>query len=482
MIVNNKLPSDYEYDFFKENSNEIVNISSILYNTEQIWVLVKTIDENKDLIFINGKNDKLKKSVEKLMLNNHQKLFLEILYTEKDIIKEEQNKKKADKKKNKELEQNNKPKIHYFLLSHIDLNPRYKEKFYFEYKDFFSIKKDKESIEKNIRIKAKNSLCNLLYKYQDLDKFDFTEGTTDNTENILNEIYAIMKSSKLEMDDSIPLDWYTKSLLDYLKKIPKYLTKNDYEEFYNELENDINKSIKELDFEALSLIRGKIKAIQKKKISYQKYFVFLEDIQLNYQVKKIVKEYYIPVDIKFEYESEKGFFIIKESQFKEKDKDNEEKKAKYEKSNKTKLSLYIENFPKKFPNLVKYQEIQEADIFEIQKALKFPEQIVKYINIIRKNLIKHNVINLDKIMDKLYDYIMEKLYAKIYPIEPYEEDNKFFEKSVLLKWTQLKHFIKSDEEFDLGNFENDSLEYFRVLDKEKSPRKKLLQWIRYIKT
>ena len=148
-----------------------------------------------------------------------------------------------------------------------------------------------------------------------------------------------MKSSKLELDDSIPLDWYIKSLLDYLKKIQKYLTKNDYEEFYNELEKDINKSIKELDFEALSLIRGKIKAIQKKKISYQKYFVFLEDIQLNYQVKKIVKEYYIPVDIKFEYESEKGFFIIKESQFKEKDKDNEEKKAKYEKSNKTKLSL-----------------------------------------------------------------------------------------------------------------------------------------------
>ena len=90
MIVNNKLPSDYEYDFFKENPNEIVNISSIFYNTEQIWVLVKTIDENKDLIFINGKNDKLKKSVEKLMLNNHQKLFLEILYTEKDIIPKEQ--------------------------------------------------------------------------------------------------------------------------------------------------------------------------------------------------------------------------------------------------------------------------------------------------------------------------------------------------------------------------------------------------------
>ena len=138
------------------------------------------------------------------------------------------------------------------------------------------------------------------------------------------------------------------------------------------------------------------------------------------------------------------------------------------------MSLYIENFPKKFPNLVKYQEIQKADIFEIQKALKFPEQIAKYINIIRKNLIKHNLINLDKIMDKIYDYIMEKLYNKIFPKEPYEEDNKFFQKSVLLSWTQLKHFLKSEEEFDLGNFENDSLEYFKFLNKEKSPRKKII--------
>lgn len=74
-------------------------------------------------------------------------------------------------------------------------------------------------------------------------------------------------------------------------------------------------------------------------------------------------------------------------------------------------------------------------------------------------------------MDKIYDYIMGKIYDKIYPIEPSEEDNKIFQKSILLSWTQPKHFLKAKKEFVFGSFEKDSLELFRLLDAEKSPRK-----------
>ena len=77
-------------------------------------------------------------------------------------------------------------------------------------------------------------------------------------------------------------------------------------------------------------------------------------------------------------------------------------------------------------------------------------------------------------MEKIYDYLMGKLYDKIYPIEPSEEDNKIFQKSVLLSWTQPKHFLKTKKEFVFGSFENDVLEYFRLLDIDKSPRKKLI--------
>ena len=299
------------------------------------------------------------------------------------------------------------------------------------------------------------------------------EESIDNTEKILNELNYFVKSSNLKKNDSIPIDWYFKLLLEYLKKLPVYLSKNDHEEFYNELERDINKSIKELDFEVLGVISGKLKYINRKKIYNNKYLEHLEEYQLNHQVMQIIKNYFIPVDIKFEYDDLITYLNISESQFKEKDKNNEDKKKKYEKSNKVSLCINIVNFPNKFPNFVNYQEIGDADILEMQENIKCPEQISKYVNIIQDNLKKNSLDNLDKIIDKIRDYIMDKLYDKIYPIEPSKEDNKIYQKSILLSWTRLNHFIKTEEDFDLGNFEKDSLVYFNLLDSEKSPREKI---------
>jgi hypothetical protein len=277
------------------------------------------------------------------------------------------------------------------------------------------------------------------------------------------------------MDGSIPSEWYVKSLLEYLQKLPEDLTKNDCEGLYKEMENDINKSIKALDFEALSVIMGKLKFANRSLMYYQQSLTLLEDIKYNEQIRRIITELWIPVDMKFEYnDSDKDVFFIEETKLKEKEIGNDEKRIKYESNNKIKLCLTIESFPKRFPNLSKYQEMQDADIFEIQEKLHFPEKIAKYIELIRKYLNMKGVPNIDQMMDKIYDYIMGKIYDKIYPIEPSEEDNKIFQKSILLSWTQPKHFLKAKKEFVFGSFEKDALEYFRLLDAEKSPRKKLM--------
>ena len=488
-FINNKLPPDYEYDYFIENPDEEVNFRSIFFNIQQVQALAQTIDENEKEIFTDKKGIKIQKAVEKLMLTNNQQLFEGIINSEKEVKREDKkdkNKKKDKdkgkdkKKKNEEEEKENEPTIHYFLLTNLDTNEKYKKLLDIEQKSYFSLKElkeqtDEESITKNNIIKVKNFFFSLLYNYHKLVKTDFDEGTTENTEKILIELNKFMKSSNFVMDGSIPSEWYVKSLLEYLKKLPEYLTKNDCEELYNEMERDINESIKKLDFEALSFIMGKLKFASRSKIYYQKSLELLEDIKSNEKIREIISTQFIPVEIKFEYDNnDNSYFKIEESKFKEKDKDNEEKKMKYEKSNKVKLSVYIETFPKKFPNLVKYQEMQDADIFEIQESLKFPEQIAKYFDLIREKLKKDNIPNLDSIMEKIYDYLMGKLYDKIYPIEPSEEDNKIFQKSVLLSWTQPKHFLKTKKEFVFGSFENDVLGYFKLLDEDKSPRKKLI--------
>ena len=485
-FVNNKLPADYEYSYFNENPDEVVNLRSILYNIDQLSALIETMDEHNKEIFLDKKGIKIQKAIEKLKLPNNQELIRNIINSER-VLRESKTMKEKDRKKGKEKDKKKaeitgeiEVKQHYFLITNLDSNESYTKLLKIEAKNNFNlkemkeIKNDEEMVKNNI-IRVKNFFFSLLYNYNKLVKTDFDEGTTENTEKILTELNIFMKSSNFVMDGSIPSEWYVKSLLEYLQKLPEDLTKNDCEGLYTEMEKDINKSIKSLDFEALSVIMGKLKFANRSLIYYQQSLTLLEDIKYNEQIRKVMTEIIIPVDIKFNYEGpDSGHFSIDETKLKEKDILNDDKRAKYEKTNKLKMCLTIESFPKKFPNLVRYQEMQDADIFEIQEQLKFPEQIQKYIDLIRKYLKAYNVPNIEQMMDKIYDYIMGKIYDKIYPIEPSEEDNKIFQKSVLLSWTKPKHFLKSKKEFVFGSFEKDSLELFKLLDIEKSPRKKFV--------
>jgi hypothetical protein len=141
-----------------------------------------------------------------------------------------------------------------------------------------------------------------------------------------------LKSSSSVFDGSIPSEWYVTSLLEYLKKIPEDLTKNDCEKLYNEIENDVNESIKELELEALSAIMEKLKFAKRGKIYFEDSKQLLKDIDLNEEIKNIMETEYIPIEIKFSYEDDlKEEFNIVPSKFKEKDKENHSKIKDYQK-------------------------------------------------------------------------------------------------------------------------------------------------------
>ena len=90
-----------------------------------------------------------------------------------------------------------------------------------------------------------------------------------------------------------------------------------------------------------------------------------------------------------------------------KEKERDKKKIKdYETSKKVRLCLTIEELTKKFPNIVRYQDYQDADIFLIQKLLDFPKKLDKYFEIVKKNILeKKKFKNEDdnaKINEKIY--------------------------------------------------------------------------------
>ena len=483
-LIDDQLPENFKYNYFQENPDELIFHRAICYNLEDINSLLNNMNECKNILFDNHPElNGLKKTLEKLNLNSNKKLLSE-LRNAKNYTKNESTENNKKKKKDKETEQPQRILYHFLLTSLITndyyskLNSIEQKDPHFSIKEFKTIKSDEERIQNNI-IKVKNFFCSLLYNYDKLIKTDFTEGTTSNTTQILQELKTLMTSENFVFDGSVPSEWYVNSLLEYLQKIPEDLTKNDCEKLYDEIENDVNKSIKELDFETLSVCLGKMKFARRGNAYYEASKKLLNDIELNEKAKTIIEKEIIPVEVTFSYDEDEvddifdiKFLNIKEKKIQFPDKVDTDKKDK-----RKKIAYTIDAFTRAFPNLVKYQELQDADIFNIIKDLEIPRKLNAYFSYIIKLLEKNNKITKDEIVfinNKIYDYVMNKIYDKIYPYEPYQEDSKIFQQSVRLSWTKPYHFIPKEKNYVFGGFMTDVINSFEMIDKEKSPRKKFL--------
>ena len=75
-IINDELPDNYEYDYFKENPDEILMFRNICYNCEELHSLIINAEKCKDNISINKKIlTKLKSNIkllEKIMRQKEQ--------------------------------------------------------------------------------------------------------------------------------------------------------------------------------------------------------------------------------------------------------------------------------------------------------------------------------------------------------------------------------------------------------------------------
>ena len=485
-LINDQLPEDFKYNYFKENPDEVISHRAVCYNLEDISSLLNSMNKCKKILFddkhpeLNG----LKKTFEKLISTPNKKLLIE-LKDAKISDKKTPTPEHSNKKKKVYVEPEPQKKLYHFLITNLLFNDTYEKlnkieqkEPHFYIKELKNIKTD-EDITKNNIIKVKNFFCSLLYNYYKLNKTDFGEGTTSNTEDILTELKTLMSSENFVFDGSVPSEWYVNSLLEYLKKIPEDLTKNDCEKLYDEIENDVNKSIKELDFETLSVCLGKMKFARRGNAYYEASKKLLNDIELNEKAKTIIEKEIIPVEVTFSYDEDEvddifdiKFLNIKEKKIQFPDKVDTDKKDK-----RKKIAYTIDAFTRAFPNLVKYQELQDADIFNIIKDLEIPRKLNAYFSYIIKLLEKNNKITKDEIVfinNKIYDYVMNKIYDKIYPYEPYQEDSKIFQQSVRLSWTKPYHFIPKEKNYVFGGFMTDVINSFEMIDKEKSPRKKFL--------
>ena len=472
-ILNGNNEKKYIYDYFEENNEEIIYHRSVCCSMDDILSLLNNIEKCKDLIFKDDSTRALRITFEK------------VFYSNKETINELKNKEEYEEispPTNKKKKNNQEKKIlNFFLFTKLIINDKYKDLFNLSQgKPNFSIKELKKTetdaeTQKNNIIKVKNLFSGLLYNYRNLVKTDFNEGTTGNTFKILKELKKFMKSSNYIIDGSIPSEWYVDSLFECLKLLPQDLQNNDFENLYNSLIIDVNNAMKEMDFQILSFCLGKVKFANRVKLYYENMKKNIIEIELNERAQNIIENSLIPMTITLnikekEFKIEKGK-TVKEIPFLDIFKDDNDKKT---------TCSTIESFGNKFPNInmEKKHIYPEIDMIDFEKQLKLTEKLSNYFNIIREHLIKkmnfeESQNEFEIIMDKIYDYVMEKLYEKIYPLEPYTEDNVIFTQCILNSWIEPKHLIKEKNNYLFDSFLPDVINYFEKIDQEKSPRKKL---------
>jgi len=465
----NELTKDYKYDFFNENKEEIYANISICFNLEHFFCLMNGLKDENDLEDLNnlGKsfkrlcsekiceeikclNESLKKKHRENLLNKHRKEYdIEIYYIYND--------KEIEENSNLLFKINNN-----FSVYNIDIKKEEKENEKCE-----TIDEDKKNI-----IKVQNCLYNSLGNFRLLNKSDFNISTTSDTKKMLDEIKSYMSLPNFILsNNTIPSTWYINSILDYLEKLPEDYKANDYKKLFEELTKNINDSINILNFEKLIIFRNKVKFLDKIYNYFENVKVSMYKIDINEKIKRIAEKSFIPIDINFKYDDFEKRFELKKSNIKEK---QFEDKIIYEDPKKKTITVRtIEAFTRYFPNLSKYQIMQGANPIDIIKELSINEQINNYFEIIKKELQKNidqkdNIKTYSEIME---DYIMNKIYMKIYPPEIDEMDNQIYKKTMELSWVEPNMLVPKDYIYD--NMLPDILNEFGKINIATTPHKKL---------
>ena len=477
---------NYEYNYFNENNKELLFHRSIFLSVNHIKALLNNITKLKNIIF-NEKNTFFQKIIAKLYDGRDNEKFLNSLCEENEVFTVI----KLENKTKKKMEEKREKNIKYFLFTDILYNDKYKKLLssLSKGKSFFKLEekkishnnkednKDNKEVIENLIIKTKNVISTILYNYRVFIETDFRDVENINTSDIFKKLKLFMKSTDFVVDESIPSEWYIELLFEYLKKLPHEYRENDYNKLYAELKNDIEKSIKQYDFEELSIMIDKKKFRRKIKAYYNNKKEILDDINLNKEVNSIIENEPINVKLYFRYNVDKKELNIYQEDKGDKQLDFLDSFIFVDGNHKAKPCKTIESFTKNFPDLDTIASIDNRSIFDIQRDLRVPDKLNSYFNIIKNYLKVGNKAKDEKslniIFEKIYDYVMSKIYRKIYPNEENTFDLSLQKKIEIYSWIEPNNLIKGNTNYNFELVLPDITRYFNSIDIEKSPRKKI---------
>ena len=495
---------EINYNYFEENKDERFYFQSICFSYSNISNILKSIikynsylnkNENKNLI--NEKNIREKERIDK------EKIKKEII--EKNIKHENfftliYNKGEKLKKKYKE----------YIYMSKINFLPSFENKIKSILKDNFRglnaprkerleeeevlrFKKclsevltyanliHKEYIPNFIHVKNENyihdqNLIDLLIKnrmkkkYENIINEEFKNNINEN--NIINKeedpdfkteiLPYILLNVKSELGSNSSDDFYQRILyccsylqlhIDLLP--PEYISDN-YKLLFIELIKDTESNIHILRNNILNQFNIKIKGIEKTNMIISNTYQQIK----NMEKLKCIEYLYSKLEIasKFDVQYSLKDSIIKNVSYKED-------------SPKMPLnSLFI-------PDYRKYENKVE-DIINLEEKTNMGEALKNYFKNLKNLIRKENIVkryskeDIESICNELENYILVKLYDKLFPLNKTKSDLKFYKKCCRLDFVKPENLIK-DKNVVNENLWEASMKYINEINNKFTPADKI---------
>ena len=499
------------YDYFKENPEETINYQSICFSWKNVYILLQIIDKYKN-IFIDENNNKEQKLILQKFLDHKDKYIiyftqglkdkkLDYFYITKDLYQE-----KFDKKIKSIIQDNfiyviPKPTndiITAFKKCIIEVlnyaNKIQKESFYelTEMKDIKTIpkrsKKSKKEEEKKInsdnniiinnQINKKNSLANRLRN--SLVKIALTN--KDEDADFRDVLFPqIRKNINFEINYNVDnnevqrIIFCTNYIHLYMRNIPSIYKKNNYSLVFSELIIETKSNIEYLKTNALLEYYKKLKEAEKLNMmnsSYQNQIQNLEKLKcIEYLYNKLL------LSINFNIEKDPRNIISNIEYQINQNKNNNNNQNIDVIDYFSRQNQPIQNMIDSFQDFHIYEE-EYDNILDIEEKTEVPEALNDYFKEMKHLIKKEKIIQrfnkdeLEKIIYDLENYILTKMYDKLFPFEYTKKDVFFYKKCKRLGFIKPENFIDNKKIIN-ENLWNQALKYFDYLDDKITPIDKI---------
>ena len=485
--------SEINYDYFKENPSEFMQHDSICFNLDQFFLLYDIVNNNKNIFIKEG--------------TPFAKIFNNL---------------------SKYVPCFEKSNTNYYVIIKENYSQGEKDLLFHEEK---MIGLSKSKTPEELLFKLKFCITYLLSQIEFPPQSDWILGNYDTkkTFNFINKYLTIYE--KKSISRMVPLNWYSKYILNNLHLINECYKENDYELLYREIEDNVYGLIDKLNElnEFLTVnIRTKFVLIENRKKDYKKELIEMEKTELNIRTLFFIEsaeinvcfidgEKYNKLQKKFIFESEnqvdkKAFVLssLKSCPHKQMQ-DSEINKLKTNgqlsqfhcskiKEFAIRFSLFHRTISEEIVNYYFSSSTSDKNAnansncdLNGKKPIitKSPKELLDaYMNYVSTILEKHPIFNKksyyindnsekkfkekqekdkEKVLKLIWNYILKSLCIKIYNANPLFIDEVFKIRCISLSSFVKPHNLKISKEFFDENLLNRVKYHLNEMDKKRTP-------------